>query len=630
MERSMYSKIVSWLSILLLTVSIPLFADTDGSVFLSLTRKVSKLKDMPTNVSVIPFEKIQESKAKTAAEVLQNSASLNVGSYGTLGANQNIIIRGAAPEEVLVLIDGRRANDPAMGLIDLSTLPAENIERVEIIRGGASAIYGTGALGGVVNIITRKPQLETPKTNIGFSMGSFNTQKTGVDFEIKREKTYGFLSAARTLSDGWRQNSGFDGSNFFARMGYDAGSAGQIDLSGAYSRSDAGVPGMGIPLAQYDGSAEKLASTPDANQKVNKSFGRIDHTVNLGEDTFKTSFHASQDITFYKVPAWLQDDEYKSFSFGGETQYQSSLGLTTGFEWYEELYKQYDNTMSALETDRSRVSANIFAQQEIRIANLSVIPSARYDNNSVFGSVFSPSIGLVYQANELLKISANSGKAWRAPTLNELYWPNETSSFWGTTYITQGNATLKPEEGVASDFGVEYGSNKFSNKVTLFYTESRDLISWQQTTDPVSNSVTTMPQNIGRAKSQGLEYELGHKIADGLYQTINYTHTWAIDADSLQVLPYRSPNIINYDLSYIAPWNMKLNINGKYVSATPVSGVNSLPDYTLVGLKVSQKIAELELWVGIDNLLDKMYQSRINYPLPGRSYNFGLSLRFID
>ncbi|MHB9155461.1 MAG: TonB-dependent receptor, partial [Endomicrobiales bacterium] len=163
-------------------------AGQTAPVFLSLTRKAESLSNMPTNVSIITSTEIIDKKATSVAALLYDELGLTMSRTGTPGATANLMIRGSSPEEVLVLIDGRRINDPAMGLVDFNAIPTDAIERIEIIRGAASAIYGTAAFGGVVNLITRKAGENAPLLNLGASGGSFNAQNYLLNFSVQRER----------------------------------------------------------------------------------------------------------------------------------------------------------------------------------------------------------------------------------------------------------------------------------------------------------------------------------------------------------------------------------------------------------------------------------------------------------
>jgi outer membrane cobalamin receptor len=591
------------------------------------------MKDMPVNVTSVSNAQIKENNYRTVADAVNSQPSVSYGQYGTLGGQVNIMLRGSTSEEVLVLVDGRRINSVSMGLVDLGTIPLDNVDRIEIIRGGACALYGTSAFGGCVNIITKKATDETPSLDLSVTGGSFNTQRYNMAVQAKKEKLSVFASAGQTLSDGYRQNSDFRGNDFTAKFGLDLSNAGQFELSTIFHTDKSGVPGLGITLDKYDGTTEKLASTPDARQTNANASWKLEHLKSWDAYSLKSTVYSTNKDGTYEVPSYFEDQEYKTLIFGGEEQFYNRIGTTAGIEWWEEMYKQLNNLAGVTQMDKSRVTTAGYVQQELKYGKFIATPSVRFDANSAFDNIFSPHLTVIFQANETVKLSANSGKVWRAPTFNELYWPLDTSIFSGVTYVTLGNLSLVPEEGVASDVGAEYSFNSFKTKLTAFYTESKDLISWDTTVDPVTGIVTTMPENIGKSIQTGSEFEVSQKIVSGLYHKLNYTYLWAEDTVNNTPLIYRPRNTVNYDISYLTAWNMTFDAQVQYISSQETGTTpTELPEFALLNFGVTQKIKDFNVWGKVNNLTDKKYQSRASfnggYPLPGINFSAGLTVKF--
>jgi outer membrane cobalamin receptor len=601
-------------------------------VFLSLTKGAKPAKELPANTATVTNAEITESKPLALADSMKDKAGIVYGQYGTLGGAMHMMIRGSSSEQVLVLIDGRRVNDPSMGLVDTGAIPMDSVERVEIIRGGLSSMYGTGAFGGVVNIITRQPVDETPSLDLSISAGSLNTRSFEASVQAKKGALSTFVTAGKTLSDGFRANSDYDANDFFARFGYDAGLTGQFDLTTSFNRRKFGDPGPGVSLDAYDGTLEKTASA-DAIEDSDSSYWRLGHVKDFGELTLKSSLYASDKDKKYTYPSNFEDDEYRTFVYGGDAQVSNRGGATAGAEWWEEKNKQLDNMFSTVLMDKSRVVTAVYIQQELNAGKFTFIPSVRYDDNSAFGGVASPHITAVYRAGDRLKLSANSGKIWRAPTFNELYWPYNSFTYNGTTYVTLGNKDLSPEEGIASDFGAQYDLQNFTVKLVGFYTQSRNLINWVSAFDPVTNTSTYATENIGKAVQTGAEFELGHKLAPGLYHKFNYTNLWAEDTENKTRLTYRPMNTANYGISWMLPSDTRFDVSAQYVSEVLTGTTPSvLPEYTLLNAGVSQKLRDIELWAKVNNLADKKYQTRAayngGYPLPGITYTAGVKVKF--
>ena len=598
-----------------------LSSDNGGDIFVSLTRKAEPAEKLPVNVTNISNAEISEKKPLALSDVLTDQTGVSYGLNGTIGGTVNLMLRGSTPEQVLVLLDGQRMNDISMGSIDLGTIPTENIDRVEIIRGGLSSMYGTGALGGVINIITKQASDSAPNLDLSFSGGSFNTRKYSVNMQAKKDDLSAFVSAGKTLSDGYRNDSDFSGNDFFAKFGFNGRSAGQFGLTASFNTDDFGFPGQaqtasGQPLTpdKYDGTLEK-AATYASRQKDYKSYWRADNTKSWDSLTLKSSVYTTFKDSKYTDP--YTDDDYRSSIFGGDVQLSNGIGTTFGAEWWEEMFKRFDNLAGAAVIDRSRVNTAGYVQQEIYSGKFGLIPSVRFDQNSVFNGVASPHLTATYQANDRVKLSANSGKVWRAPAFDDLYF---------NSFYFVGDPNLKPEEGIASDAGVEYKTDNWKTSVTAFLTDTKYLI----TSVPGANGVFDAV-NLGQTRQSGVEYEFSQKIASGLYHKLNYTYLSARDTIKDKPLVYRPQDTVNYGLSYTTKANTRFDASAQYVSGMETNQTpSSLPSYGLLNLGISQKFKDAELWVKVDNVTNKIYQTRLGYPLPGTVYSAGLSVKFWD
>ncbi len=607
----------------------------ESPLFLSLTRRARPIDDTPSNVSVVTSKEIEQKNARTLGEALAGLPGVAQGTYGTYGGNNNLMLRGSSAEQVLVMIDGRRINDPAQGLVDAGSIPADNIDHIEIIRGGASAVYGSSAFGGAVNIITKRQYDQTPSVDLAASYGDHNTRRLSLAAGARQGPLSGSITGSSLLSDGWRQNSDYDGRDVFVRLGYETKDYGIFDLSGSVFRSETGVPGFGATLGQYNGTIERQSSSPRARQDQSNQYARLEHQMQWHKDTLKTVVYTSRNRTDYRDPDYFSDDRYISMTYGTEVQYAAENGTTAGGEWWQDGFLQTNNIIGADTVDRSRDSSAVYLLHELRLGGFSAIPGIRLDSNSSFGSIFSPKITLLYDINGQWKVSANTGRSWRSPTFNELYSPAYSyTDLDGALNTTRGNANLQPEDGIASDIGARFSGKDVQGAVSAFLTRGKNLISWHQSlapnAAPGSPAYIFQPVNISGSRQAGIEMELSQRIISGLYHRANYTYLWAEDTERNVVLPYRPMHTINYELTCLFSWNMKASGTVRYYSETKtgtVSTADSLPGYTLTGIRIAQKFAGTELWVSIDNIADIRYQTRIGYPLPGRAFSAGLSMK---
>ena len=625
------------LTLIIIAANSTLASDNSGDVFLSLTRKPEQLESLPVNITSISSEEMENTKPLDVSDALTNQPGINISRIGTAGSDATVMIRGASSDQVLVMIDGRRANDPATGIASLSMIPLNGIDRVEIIRGGASAIYGTGASGGVINIITKTPKENSPAIELNMNTGSFATTAYGLSLHSAKGPLSVFVTAGKETSEGWRQNSDYSMNNFLGNFIYDAGRAGTFTLTASYVNDNLGVPGTGIFVDQYDGHTELLAETPFARQTDSNDNCKLEHAKSWENYSLKTCVYASDKDNTFKNPPQSMDQDNGTFVFGSESQLSNDRGTMLGAEWWEESYKQKDLFAGVTSVDKDRITTAVYVQQELKTGKFNFIPSVRYDQNSIFGGIPCPHLCAVYAANDSIKISGNSGKVWRAPTFDDLYYPLDP-------YGEVGNPALIPEQGIASDIGAELKFSDSSMKLDFFSIQMQNLIIWQ----PVGATGWT-PTNIGQSVQAGAEFEFGQKLMSGLYHKLNYTYLWAQDtspltsgdANAQKQLFYRPRNTVNYSVNYTTFWKINVGIQAQYISEreTGQSVPATLPYYTIYNFIVSKKIKDWNIWAKADNFTDERYQTRVGYdsnynpagyPLPGATYSTGVTIKFWD
>jgi outer membrane cobalamin receptor len=232
-------KILSVLLCLTFTTSLAFSQEA----FLSLTKYGESLDKLPSNVTIITQEDIENKHVETLGELLEHETSINYRTYGTLGAASSISIRGASALQTLVLIDGRRVNDIGLGSADFTSIPIANIERVEVIRGAGSSIYGTSAFGGVVNVMTKKAAQDSPVLKTDISYGSFNTLQAGMVGAYANERTGALVASSMISSDGDRNNSAFNSQNVLFNASVKATENSDISLSANIYEGVYGAPG---------------------------------------------------------------------------------------------------------------------------------------------------------------------------------------------------------------------------------------------------------------------------------------------------------------------------------------------------------------------------------------------------
>ncbi|MFH0947531.1 MAG: TonB-dependent receptor [Elusimicrobiota bacterium] len=592
----------------------------ETAVFIGLRKEVP-VEKTATNITVISEEEIKNSDAKNVGEILENKTGIvEVSKIGTLGSETTLRIRsgGGSANQVLVMVDGRPVNNSSLGSANLSEIPTENIERIEIMRGPSSALYGANALGGVVNIITKKATAAKPKTDIGIDYGSFGTQNYKVNFTAMPGKANILLSGGKNVTDGFRDNSVYDATNLSAKIGYDFEKYGELSLSNGFLTSKLGVPGTNkTPLGEWDNHKERAASTPNANQKTNKQYYELNHKKEIADETkLQSKIYLHQDSLHYKDPKWNSDDIGISNTIGGNIQIDTLHNITAGIEGKNDKYKKKNEIAKTTDIDKWTDTFAIFVQKIFNFEPLTTTVGTRYDYNNVFGGQLNPRIVNIYKLNDNFKLSSTVGRAFRAPTFNDLYWPDP---------FMPGNPDLKPETSIGTDFGMEYKLKEIlTSKITLFYSDVDDFIQWA----PNESGIWT-PSNVGKAFSRGVELETENNIAKNLTQNLNYTFLESMgkETGTYKTLQYTPKHRLNYGLNYSAPLEIKTKLGVEYTHKIENP---KLHGYTLVNLRISRKILQSEVFLSCENIFDRRYVSRENYPLPGRTFSGGINMYLWD
>lgn len=212
-------------------------------IVVTATRVEESIKDVAQDVSVITKKEIESGSYRSVSEVLRNVMGLKLFEYGNRGSLASVSLRGSTAEQVLILIDGKRLNKPGDGQFDLNaiSIPLENIERIEILRGSSSALYGADAMGGVINIITRIP--DEPVTKFTASYGRFVARNINLNTSRKIGKAGFYFSVAKEASEGFRANMQYDIDSINTKFTYDISNDIHINLNVGYSHKDVGLPG---------------------------------------------------------------------------------------------------------------------------------------------------------------------------------------------------------------------------------------------------------------------------------------------------------------------------------------------------------------------------------------------------
>lgn len=598
-----------------------------GDVFLSLTRSPFPQETLPTNTTVISSDEIKESGAQNVAEVLEEKSTVNVNKSATRGSLHQLSLRGFSSTRVLVLIDGRPVRNLFTGTIDLSQIPTDFIERIEVVRGPASALYGQNATGGVVNLITRRGRATIPRFSLDAQTGSFNTRTTRVQTAQKAGRADALISASRNLSDGFRTNSDFSNWSVDGTLGFDAPSYGRTEIQGTFLQSEVGTPGaLALDPVAYDGELDKAASSPSDRQRDRDRAVRAEHALPIGDQARLIG-------RFF----WDQKDEQFKNVFGGSPLFTTSHALDRKAELQAHLPAGFiigGEFEAARFTDdfNPRYTSNIwsgYAQNTFCWGErVTTILGLRGDHDSNFGGTVNPRATVIVQAKPGLKFSGNGGRAFRAPTFADLFTPTANP-----------NPDVKPETTWSGDLGAEVRPNEtLRARTTLFHTFTQDRI--------VSDSGNGFrADNLAEAFTRGVETELEHSLVGALRHSAEYTFTEArgkrtgfSDFFNLPLVPRHKAR---YTLEMAPPEGFRARSSWRYLGVNYFPNFDGsartvLPEVVLWDIRLGYRKHLWEVFFLLENLLNRRYALNANppefgggfFPQPGRTYSGGLSVRF--
>ncbi len=598
-------------------------------LFLSLARQAQPMGQMPSNISVITKEDIQKSGAQTLDEVLDSMPSSDQSRSGTLGSFTTLRMRGVpSSSQVQVIVDDRPVGGISTQFTDLSQIPVNHIERIEIVRGGSSVLYGANTIGGIVHIITKKHTDEKhAHSSIGYESRSFKSQVYKMDLGMKKKGFDVYVNANKYFTNGFQQNADSENESLFAKAGYTFKNSARISLD--YSRTDheIGDPqGTTLPPGQWDGHKEHFAVNTQALVRQDIDTGSFKTTFPLGSLAVveTTVYGSEQDYDYFPTEHDKASYSFSNSIVGNDTR------LFFGKNWMAGAsYQREEQDLITVQKVSHITNWGMYLQKSFTFGPWDLIPALRMDHHSTFGHVYNPRLTTVYHFTDNVKFSANAARSFRAPSFLELFY----ESAW-----FNGNKDLRAETAWTYDVGTEYApSDKTNIKITGFYTRIRERITPAMTTYV----------NAPHAELSGIEFESTYQLLDNVSARTNYTHQKAIGNSlaSIQHVPLRltPKHLANFQLSWQAKNNWTITNALQYVhkqhQKDGEKGIE-LPSYALWNVHISKKILGADLFFQAKNITNKRYAESfglhpVTYattwqPQPGRTYSGGVTVRFLD
>jgi vitamin B12 transporter len=602
-------------------------------VFVTATRTETPLDQVTTSASVITANDIQAKQAETVLEALRDVPGLDVVQTGSRGTNTSVFIRGSESEHVLVLIDGVEVNSTTLGAFNFAHLTTENVERIEVLRGAGGTLYGSQAVGGVINIITKKGR---GPLEIGLSAEGGNQQTHREVFTLRGGAgKFGYsLSGARLGTDGFhRENDDYRNFATSGRLDYQVTEDASLKGIFHFTKTDLGLFNSNnfIPLPDLN-AREALSQYLGKLEWEQKIFPQWDYRISGSifkehikdtDDPEPGSFDARERSRFR--PQISTAEFQTNYRFGEWST--STLGVE--FKRRKASTSSSSGAVDLGGINRAVRNMGYYFQQQVQLFDnrLILIPGLRFDDHQTFGTEWSPSFSTAYLVRESgTKLKAGYAEGFRAPTLNELFFP---PAFGCPAF---GNPNLDPERSWEVNAGIE--QELFNGRLklgpTFFHREVKDLIE----ATPIS-AFCSRAENVGRASFDGVEWGLKLQILSNLSLGGNYTYLdWDTEGGKL-VRRAKHRGNVNLDYFYEAfRINLDANIVGRRDDrrATNFTQFVTQPGYVKLDLAGSYQlpvrvplVKNLSLIGKIENLLNKKYEEADGFR--ARPLNFLLGLR---
>lgn len=595
------------------------------------TRTESKMVDVPVNTTVISAEKIADRHYLDVADALKDVPGANVLDTGVGAYEKKVVLNG--DERVLVLVDGKRVNID-MGTMsrasyDLNQMPDVSlIERIEVVKGHGGALYGSDAVGGVINIITKKMDHSYGKVSMGFE--SHQARDAKAMYTIKEGKT-GVMVAASKYKQGYHE---YKDAKTEANKRWPAASTYEnekVSVKLSQELSETSNLELGYDFSKFEGVrsySTKAKSASFSNKKTNDFYAKYDWTVNDKDQGFIQLYRNKYD--YYNAGDMYETDT------GFEAQQNITLSDNNRLVVGASYRKAKALNATSYTAEKSINNKAVFVSDQWEFApSWTLDAGVRYDKHSTAGSKTTWSAGLNKKFDENSHAYFNWGQVFKAPTLDDLYYYSVME--WGSSkYENYGNPNLKPEKGDTWTIG--YGTkiaDKTSVNISYFQSKLEDAIDWDTTYS--ANGSVSIARNVDKQKKNGMELSVGHELNDNWNLEASYTYIRVKNNDNgsgyVRDANY-IPNMYRFGVRYHDDlWNADLFLRGGS-GADKSAYVDS--KYMTLDMSVAYKATkDLSFYAKGYNLFNKAYaeSAGVNggtytYPAQGRRFIIGAEYTF--
>jgi iron complex outermembrane recepter protein len=635
------------------------------------TRFEEQVERIPANITVIDEEDIRNSNARSIPDLLRNEEGIVVRDLLGTGKTAQVDLRGfgeSAPSNVLVLVDGRRVNEIELSGVDWTQIPLENIERIEILRGTGSVLYGDNAVGGVINIITKIPS-HKPSFTAGADLGSYGMHGERFSLSGGQGKFAGLLYGNYESTNGYRENNDYRAKDIGGKILYDATDFLALNLSGSYHSDDYGLPG---PLPEEALSTGRTSSLSPLDRAETR-----DGYVRLGLDLAMGAYgNLVTDLSLRdRDSSSAFPDPLFPFAIDGKTKTKS---LLTRYIWKGSLFDRANTLVAGADIYRSdqdiktysglfsptasltgtadigRDSIGFYISNDFSILDDFILSAgARYEKveydlhqRDLSAFPFEPldqsvterepaySAGLTYLYSGKSSVFARANRSFRFPLTDELV---VFDFFEGKIAV---NSDLKPQTGVHYETGIRhYFTPRLQGTLTLFRADIKNEIFF--------NPATFTNENYPETRHQGVEVGGKAELLEILTLYGNYTYEKAVfegapfDGNDIPAVPRNKLNL-GLRIHDVAP-GLALTFQYNYVGSSylisdQANQFDKLESYYTIDARISYSVKQINAFVGVNNLTDREYSeygvlggfvpSPFFYPAAERNWVAGLRFVF--
>lgn len=583
-------------------------ANEDTIERISVTANRSAMLPSLSNQVVIEQQDIIDLQPNSLTELLQMVAGIDMSQQGGKGQSTSLFVRGTDNSHLLIIVDGVRLGSATLGSADIQQLSPEQIERIEIIKGPRAAVWGSDAIGGVIQVFTKDNSSSNAKLvagSRGFRQVALNTglnyQSGQVAISLNSEQSDGFdvLQGAEPDNDGYQQtNINIRGEHTFNEQWHAQYLINSVQTESEYDNAWAGNNEVKSDNFAWKASAIRQVNqgsltqvSVGQNQDKSTNFGK--HLPSSSETQFTTLRDQLSLVHFEKV--------------------NSTVGIQTGVDWHQEKVSgttEYDVD--------SRVLYGVYGQTYIELNQHTFEAALRYDNVENIDSEVTYNLGWGLDGGTFGRYTLTLGTGFKAPTFNDLYYP--------TSAYSAGNPDLKSERSLSIELNWSQSWGNHFVSVSAFDSEIEQLIEWKS-----DENFVYKPVNVDSADISGVEVNYRVNLFDADHQ-FSWANIDAVDASSDLALIRRAKRQFNYSVSkQFAAWNVvaQYQYRGKradeyYDSEIFDTRRTVLDAYGIINLNVSYRVTErLTLDVKANNLLDESYVTAYGYNTEGQTIYVG-------